>query len=107
MVSLDFIFRSILIEEIVEGEGALWADGSISWLSINRGSYCGKRVQVVDSAFLPCVGVLSGASYFREGSWIVLSVWFHFCVFLANKTQKTKHKTQDCIQTYFLPTTGN
>ena len=66
MVSLDFIFRSMLIEDIVEDERALWSEGSISWLSINIGSYQGKRLHVVDGDFLSCVsvgGVSSGGAY--------------------------------------------
>ena len=57
MVSFDLSFRSMLIEEIVEYEGALWTEGSISWLSNNRGSYHGKKVHVVDCAFLHCISV--------------------------------------------------
>ena len=63
MVSFDFSFRSMLIEEIVKDEGALWTKGGISWLSINRGSYRVKIVQVDDGAFHPCVGVSSGAAF--------------------------------------------
>ena len=44
MVSFDFSVRSILIEEIVENEGALWTEGGISLISINRGSSQGTRV---------------------------------------------------------------
>ena len=51
MVSFGFRFRSMLIEYIVEDEGALWTEGSIPWLSINRVSHHGKRVQVVDCEF--------------------------------------------------------
>ena len=46
----------MLIEEIVENEGELWTEGSISWLSIHKGPYHGKRVQVVYGDFLPCIG---------------------------------------------------
>ena len=53
MVSFDFSFGSMLTEEIVEDEGALWTEGSISWLSMNIGSYQGKRVKSVDGAFFP------------------------------------------------------
>ena len=41
----------MFIDEIVEDERALWTEGSISWLSINRGSYQGKRLKIVDSDF--------------------------------------------------------
>ena len=34
----------MLVEDIVEDEGALWTEGSILWLSVNRGSYQGKRL---------------------------------------------------------------
>ena len=44
MVSFDFSVRSILIEEIVEDEGALWTEGLISWISSNRGSSQGTGV---------------------------------------------------------------
>ena len=57
MVSFDLSFRSMLIEDIVEDDGALWTEGIISWLSINRGSYHGKNVQVVNGTFFPCVGI--------------------------------------------------
>ena len=51
MVSFDLSFRSILVKEIVENEGALWTERRISWLSINIGSSKGNRLQVVDGAF--------------------------------------------------------
>ena len=59
-MSFDLGFRSMLIKEIVEDKGSLWTEGIISWISINRGSSQGKRVQIVDSDFFPCVVVLSG-----------------------------------------------
>ena len=37
MVSFYLSFKSRLIEEIVEDEGAIWTDERISWISINRG----------------------------------------------------------------------
>ena len=55
MVSFDLTFRSMLIKEIVEDEGSLWTEGSISWISINIGSSQDKRVQVVYGAFITCV----------------------------------------------------
>ena len=70
MVSLDFSFRYMLIEEIVEDEGVLCTEVSISCL----GSYHVKRVQVVDDEFFHCVGVLSGMAYPRTGSCSVFSV---------------------------------
>ena len=70
MVSFDLSFRSMLIEEIVEDEGALWTEESSSWLSMNRGSCQGKRVHVVEGALHPCVGVSLGGG--------VLSVWLLF-----------------------------
>ena len=36
MVSLNLSFRSTYIKEIVEDEEALWTEGSISWLFINK-----------------------------------------------------------------------
>ena len=47
MVSLDFSFRSMLIEDIVEDYGVLCTEGSISCL----GYYHGKRVEVFDDEF--------------------------------------------------------
>ena len=63
MVPFDLSFISILNGEIVEDEGALWTEGSISCISVNRGYYTGKRVQVVDSEFCPCVGVSLGLAF--------------------------------------------
>ena len=59
MVYFDLIFRSRLIKEVVENEGELWTEGSISWLSINRGYYQVNMVQVIDSSILPRPVVLS------------------------------------------------
>ena len=81
MLCFDLSFRSILIEEIFEDEGALLTKGSISWLSIDRGSYHDKRVQVVDGDFLHFFGVLFGAVYCWSSSRIVLCIWLPFCVF--------------------------
>ena len=53
----------MLIEDIVEDEGAIWIEGRISWLSINRDYYQGKMVQVFDAAFCPCSGLSPGASF--------------------------------------------
>ena len=63
MASFDLSFRSTLIDEFVEDEGAFWTECSISCLSINIRSYQGKRLQVVDGSFCPCVGVLLGATF--------------------------------------------
>ena len=82
MVSFYLSFKSRLIEEIVEDEGAIWTDERISWISINRGYYHYNKVQVVDGALCSCVGVLLGAVYCRAGSRSVLSAWLPFCVFL-------------------------
>ena len=57
MVSFDPSFRSMLVKEVVEGEGALWTEGIISWLSINRITYQVNRIKFVDGAFHPCGGV--------------------------------------------------
>ena len=81
MVPFDLSFRSMLIKEIVEDEGALRTEGSISWISINIGSYRGKSIHVVDGAFHTCVGVSPGAVHLRAGYRSVSSVWFPFCVF--------------------------
>ena len=70
MVSFYLSFRSILINEIVKEEGTLCNDGGSSWLSINRGSYQGKRVQVVDGDFCPCGR--------RIGGGRVSSLWLIF-----------------------------
>ena len=83
MVSFDLMFRSMLIGNIFEYEGALCTEGSISWLSINRGSYQGKGLQVVHGVFCSCVSVsvvFSGVEYCQVGSQSVSSVWFPFCV---------------------------
>ena len=81
MVSFDLSFRSMTIEDIVEDVGALWTEVSISWLSINRGSHHGNRVQVFGGAFCPCLVVLSGGVYCRSDSQRFLSSWLPFCVF--------------------------
>ena len=59
MVSFDLSSVSMLIEEIVEDERALWTEGSISWIFINIGSCHDNRVQVVNGDFFPCVGISS------------------------------------------------
>ena len=67
MVYFDLSSRSMLIKDIVEDEVALWTKGSISWLSINRGSYQDNRVNIVGDAFRPFVGIggeSSGLAYF-------------------------------------------
>ena len=84
MVTFDLSFRSMFINEIVEDEGSLWTEGSISWISINRGSYQGNRVQVVDCSFYSSFSVGGSsleAAYRRAGSLIILSVWLFFCAF--------------------------
>ena len=53
----------MLIEDIVEDEGALCTEGSIICLFINRGYYQGNMVQVVYGAFCTCVGVSLGAAF--------------------------------------------
>ena len=58
MVSFYFSVRSILIEDIVEDEVALWTEGVVSWIFIIRGSSQGTRVKDVDYAFRNCVNVL-------------------------------------------------
>ena len=57
MVSFDFRFISLLIKDIVEDDGALLNEGRISWLSVNRGSYQGKRLHVVYVYFIPFIRV--------------------------------------------------
>ena len=93
MVSFDFSVISLLTKETVEDEGALWNYGSISWLSVNRISYHGRRVQVVNGHFFPCVGVSLVAAYCRAGSRSASSVWLPFCVFLSNKTHTPPKRT--------------
>ena len=65
-MSFDLGFRSMLIKEIVEDKGSLWTEGIISWISINRGSSQGKRVQVVGGDSRPCVGLLLGTRSFER-----------------------------------------
>ena len=84
MVSFDLCSISMLIEDIVEDERALWTEGIISWIFINRGSYHGNRVQVVNGAFFFCVDLsvpLEGVAYFPAVSQSVSSVWLVFGVF--------------------------
>ena len=71
----------MLIEDIVEDEVALWTEGSISWIYVNRGYYQGNMVQFVDGAFHPCVGVLLGAAYLPAGYRRFSIVWLLFRVF--------------------------
>ena len=63
MVSFDLRFRLMLIKDIFEDEGALWSEGSISWIFINGGSYQENRVQVADDNFCTCVGLSLGAAF--------------------------------------------
>ena len=97
MVSVDLGFISKLIEDIVEYEGAIWNERSLSLLSINRGSYHVNRVQVVDGEFFPCASVFFGAAYCWEGPRSVSYVWLPFLCVLSK--QNSKPKKQDCIQT--------
>ena len=94
MVSFDLSFRSMLIEEIVEDEGAIWTDRSISWLSVNRGSSQDKRIQVVYGEFFPCIDVFSGAVYCWGRHFKRLVA---FSSFLIKQISKTKN--QACMQT--------
>ena len=90
-MSLDFSFRSMLIDEIVEYEGLLWTEVNISWLSINLGSYQVKAVHVVYGSFCPCIKVLPGVTFRASGC---------FFSFWSNKTQKQKNRTA-CRHTLF------
>ena len=81
----------MLIKDIFEDEGALWNEGVISWISINRYSYQGNRVQVVDGSFRPCVG---------KYLWAPFQAYSYFFEFLIKKIQK--QKKQDCMQTYLF-----
>ena len=101
MVSFDLSFRSMLIEEIVEDEGAIWTDRSISWLSVNRGSSQDKRIQVVYGELFPCIDVFSGAVY-RWGRHLKRLV--AFSSFLSNKSQKPKIRPA-CRHNFFLKLT--
>ena len=95
MVSFDLNFRSMLcLEEIVEYEGPLCTEGSISWLSTNIGSCQRNMVQVVCGYFSSFVGVsvLLGSAYCQSVFWSVSSIWFLFRVFWANKTQNPKNR---------------
>ena len=53
----------MLVEDIVEYEGSLCNEGSSSWISINRGSYQSKMVQLVYGEFCSWVGVYLGAAF--------------------------------------------
>ena len=48
MVSFDLSFILMLMKDIFEDEGALWTEGRISWISINRDSYQINKVQVIN-----------------------------------------------------------
>ena len=63
MVSFDLSFIPKCIEEIFEDEGALWTEGRISWISINRDSYQINKVQVVNGFFCTYAGVLLGVDF--------------------------------------------
>ena len=102
MVFFDLSFRSISTEDIVEDERALWTEGIISWLSINRGSYYFKRVQVIYGDFRPCVVVLSGGG--RIVGWVLGAFRSSGCLFVCFEQTKLKTQKQDCMQTYFLLT---
>ena len=63
MVSFDLSFRSMLIEDIFEDEGSLCTEGIILWLTINKGSYRVRRVQVLYGSIRPCFDVSSGGGH--------------------------------------------
>ena len=86
----------MLIEDIVEDEGALWTEGVISWLSINIGSYQGKRLQIVNGNFHPCVGIFPGSVY-RWGE--VFERLLAFSSFFMKQNSKTKNRTA-CRHTF-------
>ena len=88
MVSFDLSFLSMLIEDIVEEEGALWTEGRILWLYINRCYYQVKRVQFLNSSYHLYVGVSSGAAFRASGCFFYfLSLNFFL---------------KDCMQTYLF-----
>ena len=106
MLSFDLIFISILNEDIVEDEGALWDEKRISWLPINIVSYQGKRVQFVYGSFCTCViaslggGVSSGADFRESGCF------FEFFNNIKLKNQKTGLHADihfSCDQKFGLP----
>ena len=102
MVFFDLSFRSISTEDIVEDERALWTEGIISWLSINRGSYYFKRVQVIYGDFRPCVVVLSGGGGVLLGGF--LERFDHLVAFLcvlSKQNSKPKNRTA-CRPTSYL-----
>ena len=63
MVSFDLSFILMLMKDIFEDEGALWTEGRISWISINRDSYQINKVQVVNGFFCTYAGVLLGVDF--------------------------------------------
>ena len=63
MVYFYFSFISILIKDIFEDERARWAEGCISCLPINIGSYQEKRVLVFNGSSLPCLSVCLGRRF--------------------------------------------
>ena len=92
MVSFDLSFISMLIEEIVEDEGAIWTEGRILCLYINRNYYQGNMLQVVYGVFCSCVRVSLGAAF-----------WSYGCFFKILIKQKWKTKTRTaCRHTSFL-----
>ena len=81
MVSFDLSFRSTLIGEIAEDEGALWTKSSISWISINMNYYQGNILQVDDGGFICSARVSLGAILRESGCSFE---------FLIKKKPKTK-----------------
>ena len=67
MESFDLIFRSTLIKDTFEDGVSLRNDGISLCISINRGFIKEKRVQVINGAFFPCIGVSLGASFRASG----------------------------------------
>ena len=53
----------MLIEDIVEDEGAFWTDGTFSWLFINKSYYLENRVQAVDGTVSPYADVSLEAAF--------------------------------------------
>ena len=105
MVSFDLIFRLMLIKDIVEDEGSLFTEGSILWVSINRYYYHRKSLQFVDVAFFTFAVASWGGGVLLGGLSEHLERLVAFLCVL--RKQISKHKKQDCVQTYFLLTIDN
>ena len=95
MVSFDLSFRSMSIRGYCWGwEGVLWTEGKhISWLSINRGSYCGNRVKGFWWCLLSlrrCVSLGGGVSSGGFLSWINMTTYIYASCSMAAMLWKNR-----------------